>query len=71
MKDPFLNTNFGIKFKENVEMMMFTAHLSVAIKCLTRIQAKSSFGRHVGGYMAANTNHTILLKNQSAIKYLP
>ena len=30
-----------------------------------KIQAKSGFGR------AANTNHTKLLKNQSAIKYLP
>ena len=34
-------------------MVMFTAHLSVTIKCLTRIQAKSSFGRHVGGQTLA------------------
>ena len=43
-----------------------------------KVKAKRSFGRHVGGYeyasmasMAANTNHTTLLKNQSPIKYLP
>ena len=46
-----------------------------------KIQTKSSFGRHVGvqeyalqsmpSNMAANTNRTIFLKNQSAIKYLP
>ena len=41
-----------------------------------KVKAKSSFGRHVGGKsmpsnMAANTNHTSLLKNQSPIKYLP
>ena len=34
-------------------MMMFTAHLGVTIKCLTRIQAKSSFGRHVGAQTLA------------------
>ena len=28
-------------------------------------------GKSVSSNMAANTNHTTLLKNQSAIKYLP
>ena len=41
-----------------------------------KIQAKSGFRRPVGGQeyalqLAANANHTILLKNQSAIKFLP
>ena len=41
-----------------------------------KIEAKSSFanmleGKSMPSNMAANTNHTTLLKNQSAIKYLP
>ena len=28
-------------------------------------------GKSISSNMAANTNHTTLLKNQSAIKYLP
>ena len=52
-------------------VVTFTAHLSLT---LNKIQAKSSFGRHVAAQvmpfnMAANTNHITLLK--SAIKYLP
>ena len=40
------------------------------------LEATSSFGRHVGGQEYAlqhdgQYNHTALLKNQSAIKYLP
>ena len=55
---------------------MFTAHLSVTIKCLTRYKQKVVLaaileGKSMPSNMAANTNHTTLLKNQSAIKYLP
>ena len=69
----FLNTNFALKlqgkcWKDNV--VTFTAHLSVAIKHLT-IQAKSSLaamleGKSMPSNVAANANHTTLLKNQSA-----
>ena len=52
----FLNRNFVlINFKEIVEkigldVVLFSAHLSIAIKRLTiNIQAKRSFGCHVGG----------------------
>ena len=43
---------------------------------LNKIYAKSSLaaileGKSMPSNMAANTNHTALLKNQSAIKYLP
>ena len=77
----FLTQIFHLNVKENVEKMTwvtFIAHLNVTIKHLTRYKQKVVFGRHVGGQeyalpsnMAANTNHTNLLKNQSAIKYLP
>ena len=55
---------------------MFTAHLSVTIKRLTRYKQKVVLatmleGKSMPSNMAANTNHTTLLKNQSAIKYLP
>ena len=54
---------------------MFTAHLSVTIKRLTRYKQKVVLAAKLEGKgmlsnMAANTNHTILLTNQSAIKYL-
>ena len=58
---------------------MFTAHLSITVKRLT-IQAKNSFGCHFGGHTFAlqnggqilmSINHPTLLKNQSAIQYLP
>ena len=75
----FLNTNFALKlqgksWKDHV--VMFTAHLSVTIKCLTRYKQKVVLatmleGKSMPSNMAANTNHTTLLKNQSAIKYLP
>ena len=60
-------------------MVMFTAHLSITVKRLT-IQAKNSFGCHFGGHTFAlqnggqilmSINHPTLLKNQSAIQYLP
>ena len=55
---------------------MFTAHLSVTITRLTRSKQKVVLtamleGKSMPSNMAANTNDTTLLKNQSAIKYLP
>ena len=55
---------------------MFTAPLGVAIKRLTRYKQKVVLaamleGKSMPSNMAANTNHTTLLKNQSAIKCLP
>ena len=57
-------------------MVTFTAHMSVTIKRLTRFKQKVVLpamleGKSMPSNMAANTNHTALLKNQSAIKYLP
>ena len=57
-------------------MLTFTAHLSVNIKRLTRYKQKVVLaaileGKSMPFHMAANTNHKALLKNQSAIKYLP
>ena len=56
-------------------MGTFTAHLSVTIKRLTKSKQKEVLaamleGKSMPSNMAANTNHTALLKNQSAIKYL-
>ena len=56
-------------------MVTFTAHLSVTIKRLTRykqevVLAAMLEGKSMPSNMAANTNHSALLKNQSAIKYL-
>ena len=50
--------------------------LSVTIKRLTRykitvVLAAILEGKIMPSNMATNTNHTTLLKNQSAIKYLP
>ena len=58
------------------DVVTFTAHLSVTIKRLTRYKQKVVLaamleGKSMPSNMAANTNHTALLKNQSAIKYLP
>ena len=55
---------------------MFTANLSVTIKRLSRYKQKLVLavileGKSMPSNMAANTNHTTLLKNQSTIKYLP
>ena len=67
-----------LNFKENVEKMMWTfaAHLSVTIKRWTRYKKKVVLAAMLEGKsmlpnMAANANYTTLLKNQSAIKYLP
>ena len=61
--------------KEN-DVVTFIAHLSVTIKSLTRRKQKVVLaamleGNGMPSNMAANVNHTTLLKNQSAIKYLP
>ena len=75
----FLNTNFALKrqgkcWKDDV--VTFAAHLSVTIKRLTRYKQKVVLaamleGNSTPSKMAANTNHTNFLKNQSATKYLP
>ena len=61
-------------WKEDV--VTFTAHLSVTIKRLPRykqavVLAAMLEGKSLPSNMAANAIHTTLLKNQSAIKYLP
>ena len=74
----FLNTNFALKLQGKYgkdDVLKFTAHLSVAIKRLTRYKQKAVLaamleGKSMPSNMAANTNQ-ILLKIQSAIKYLP
>ena len=55
---------------------MFTAHLSITIKRLTRQKQKLDLatmleGKSMPSNVVANTNHTTFLKNQSAIKYPP
>ena len=75
----FLNTTFALKLQgkwSKDDVVTFTAHLSVTIKCLTRYKQKVVLaamleGKGMPSNMAANTNHTTLLKNQNAIKYLP
>ena len=70
----FLNTNFALKMKDDV--VTFTVHLSITTKRFTRYKQKVVFtamleGKSMPSNMVANTNHTTLLKNQSAIKCLP
>ena len=75
----FLNTNFALKLRGKCwkdDVVTFTAHLSVTIKRLTRSKQKEVLaamleGKSMPSNMAANTNHTTLLKKQSAIKCLP
>ena len=75
----FLKKNFALKLQGKclkVDVGMFTTHLSVTIKCLTRSKQKVVLvamleGESMPSNMAANANNTTLLKNQSAIKYLP
>ena len=75
----FLNTNFALKLQGKCwkdDVVTFTAHLSETIKRLTRYKQKVVLtamveGNSMPSNMAANTNHTTLLENQSAIKYLP
>ena len=74
-----LNTNFALKLQGKCrkdDVITFTAHLSVTIKRWTRykqevVLAAMLEGKSMPSNMAANTNHTTLLKNQTAIKYLP
>ena len=75
----FLYTNFALKLQGKCwkdDVVTFTAHLSVIVKRLTRfkqkvVSAAMLKGKSMPSNMAANTNHITLLKNQSAIKYLP
>ena len=74
----FLNANLALKLKGKFwkdDVVAFTAHLSVTIKRLTRYKHKVVLaamleGKSMPSNMVTNTNHTTLLKNQSAIKYL-
>ena len=74
-----LKTNFSLKLEGKCwkdDVALFTAHLNVTIKRLTRCKQKVVLaamleGKSMPSNMTANTNHTTLLKNQSAIKYLP
>ena len=74
----FLNANFALKLQGKFwkdDVVTFTAHLSVH-KRLTRYKHKVVLaaileGKSMPSNMAAKTNDTTLLKNQSAIKYLP
>ena len=55
-------------------MVTFTEHLNVAFKRLIKykqnvVLAAMLEGKSMPSNMAVNANHTILLKNQSAIKY--
>ena len=61
----FLNTNFSLKLQDDV--VTFTAHLSITIKCLTRYKQKLGLavmleGKSMPSNMAASTSHTKLLK---------
>ena len=75
----FLNTSFPFKLQEGCwknDVVTFTANLSVTMKRLTIYKQKVVLaaileGKSMSSNMAANTNHITLLKNQSAIKYLP
>ena len=75
----FLDRNFALKLQGNYwkdDAVTFTALLSITIKPLRRykqtvVLAAMLEGKSMPSNMAANTNHTTLLKNQSAIKYLP
>ena len=75
----FQNTNFALKLQGKCrknDVVTFTAHLNVTINSLTRCKQKAVLaamleGKSMPSNMAANTNHTTLLKNQSAIKYRP
>ena len=75
----FLNKNFARKLQGNCwkdHVVTFSAYLCIIIKRLTRYKQKVVLAAMLEGKsmpsikMAANTNDTTLLKNQSAIKYL-
>ena len=73
-----INTTLALKLRGKSykdDVVTFTAHLSVIIKRLTRYKQKVVLaamleGKSMPSNTAANTNHTTLLKNQSAIKCL-
>ena len=75
----FLNTNFALKLPRKMlknDVVTFVAHLNITIKSSTRCKQKVVLaamleGKSMPSNMTANTNHTTLLKIQSAIKYLP
>ena len=75
----FLNRSFALKLQGNCwkdDAVTFSARLRVTTKRLTRKKQKVVLatmleGKSMPSNMAANTNHTTLLKNQSAVKYLP
>ena len=75
----FLNRNFALKLQGNCrnnDVVTFSADQSVSIYRLTRHKQKVVLtamlvGKSMLSNVVANTNHTTLLKNQSAIKYLP
>ena len=75
----FLNTNFAFKLQGKWwkdDVVTFTSHLSVTIKRLTTYKQKVVLAAILGGKstpsnVAANENHTTLLKNHSATNYLP
>ena len=75
----FPNRNFALKLQGNCwrdDVVTFSANLIVNIKRLTRYKQKVVLAtmledKSMPSNMAANTNHTTLLENQSAIKYLP
>ena len=75
----FLDTRLAPKFQEKWlkdDVVTFTAPLSVTIKRLARYKQKVVLaamleGKSMPSNMAANTNHTTLMKNQTAIKYIP
>ena len=78
MNHLFLNSIFKLDFKEcwKDDVVTFKAHLSLTVTRLTRYKQKVVLaamleGKSVPSNMAANTNQTALLKNQSALKYLP
>ena len=66
-----LNTNFALKLQGKCwkdDVITFTAHLSVTMKRWTRykqevVLAAMLEGKSMPSNMAANTNHTTLLKN--------
>ena len=67
-----LNRNFSLKLQGNCwedYVLTLSSHLSVTMKLLTRYKQKVVLAAMFGGQ--EYTNHTTLLKNQSAIKYLP
>ena len=59
----FLNTNFYSTSERNYQTLARSKQKVVLAAMLE--------GKSMPSNMAANTNHTTLLKNQSAIKYLP